>query len=320
MPWFSKKQAPPAASAAAPRERLATVLQDVRAVEVRTNQLITDVLAGGYRSTFRGLGVEFSEVREYVEGDDPRSVDWNVTARAGRPFVKRFVEERERTIVLLLDLCGTLPRGLGAWSPRQVASRFCALLGRCAIDNHDRVGMVAGSERGVRLVLPQAGGGHVLRVLRDCVELEAAGRSALPELLATASARVRSRSVVFVVSDFQQPGYERALALCARRHDVVAVRVLPRELVDPPRALLRLSAPGADGSADRRRFVDLGDERVRAEWLRRVAVWRERHDDAIGRAGVDGIDLEAPPRREVAAIAGPLLTFFRRRELREAKR
>ena len=143
---------PPAAA-----ERLADVLAEVRRIEVQSSRLVTDVLAGGYRSTFRGAGVEFSDVREYVEGDDPRSVDWNVTARIGRPFVKRFVEERELTVVFALDLSASMQAGFGAWSLAQTAARFCACLGLAAIANNDRVGLVAGSAGVERFVLPRKG-------------------------------------------------------------------------------------------------------------------------------------------------------------------
>ncbi|MEC8251614.1 MAG: DUF58 domain-containing protein [Planctomycetota bacterium] len=289
-------------------ERLGDVLAEVRRVELRSSRLITDVLSGGYRSTFRGLGVEFAEVREYVEGDDPRLVDWNVTARIGRPFVKRFVEERERTLVLVPDVSATMAYGLGAWSLRQAANRYCAMLGLMAIDNHDRVGLVVGD----RFVLPQPGGGHVLRVLADCVgqPFEAPGR--LAERLATATARVRRRAVVIVLSDFLTPGYEDALALAGRRHDVVAVRLLPRELLDPPRRLMRAIAP-TDGGAQVQ-LCDFADAGFRAAWFDLVAAWRTRHDDVIGRAGVDGVDVEVPESDDVAALAAPLLRFFRRRE------
>ena len=287
------------------------MLADVRRVEVRADRLATDALAGGYRSTFRGRGVEFSDVREYVEGDDPRDVDWNVTARSGRPFVKRFVEERERTLLLVFDLGPTMTLGLGCWSSRQALARFAALLGRCAIDNRDRVGLVAGGGTSRRLVLPQAGGGHVLRVLRECVEAPEQPCGDLPGLLALATARVRRRAVVFVLSDFQQPGYERALAICARHHDVVAVRALPLELIDPPRGLLRVAVPGRAPQ-----LLDLADVRVRAWWAAGVHRWRVRHDDAIGRAGITGIDVELPATRDVSAVSGPLLRFFRRRARR----
>ena len=311
MSWFRLQRAPSRPDAS-PREGLGEVLADVRRVPVRTSRMITDVLSGGYRSTFRGLGVEFSEVREYVEGDDPRMVDWNVTARVGRPFIKRFVEERERTLLFVPDLSSSMAGGLGAWSLRQAASRYCAMLGLMANNNRDRVGLVAGS----RFVLPQPGGGHVLRVLDDCVRqpFEPPGR--LAERVATATARVRRRAVLFVLSDFLTPGYEHALALAGRRHDVVAVRLLPRELVDPPRRLLRAVAPAASGTAAQEQLCDFADEGFRRAWFDRVAAWRARHDDVIGRAGVDGVDVEVPQAKDIQALAAPLLRFFRRREAR----
>ncbi|MEC8252151.1 MAG: DUF58 domain-containing protein [Planctomycetota bacterium] len=307
MSWLRSEDRLPAPDAAEV-ERLGDVLAEIRRVELRTSRMITDVLSGGYRSAFRGLGVEFAEVREYVEGDDPRMVDWNVTARVGRPFVKRVVEERERTLVFVPDVSATMAYGLGAWSLRQVANRYCAMLGLMAIDNQDRVGIVVGD----RFVLPQQSGGHVLRVLADCLghPFEAPGR--LAARLATATARVRRRAVLIVLSDFLTPGYEDALALAGRRHDVVAVRLLPRELVDPPRRLMRAIVP-TDGGAQIK-LCDFADGGFRAAWFDRVASWRKRHDDVIGRAGVDGVDVEVPRSNDVAALAAPLLRFFRRRE------
>ncbi len=321
MPWLRSKTRPSTpADPSEPRARgsakegegLGDVLADVRRVEVRTSRMITDVLSGGYRTTFRGLGVEFSEVREYVEGDDPRSIDWNVTARVGRPFVKRYVEERERTLVFVVDRSETMEHGLGAWSSRQAAARYCAMLGLMAIDNHDRVGLVAAE----RFVLPQPGGGHVLRVLHDCVASPAEPAGLLGERIALATARVRRRAVLFVFSDFLTPGYEHALTLAARRHDVVAVRLLPRELFAPPRRLLRALAPGARGRGAAPQLCDFASPAVRAAWAERVRAWRVRHDEVLGRAGADGIDVPLPADRDVHALAAPLLQFFRRREAR----
>tara|TARA_R110002072_G_scaffold87129_8_gene196753 strand:+ start:20249 stop:21127 length:879 start_codon:yes stop_codon:yes gene_type:complete len=292
------------------------VLAEVRSVEVRAARMLTDVLSGGYRSSFRGMGVEFSDVREYVEGDDPRSVDWNVTARVGRPFIKRFVEERERTLVFVLDLSPSMANGLGAWSLRQAAARYCAMLGLMAIDNHDRVGMVAGGADGPRYVVPQSGGGHVLRVVRDCVEMPCGEGASLSDLITTVNARVRRRAVLFVLSDFLTPGYEHALRLSSRHHDVVALRMLPRELVDPPRRLMRALPPG--GGAEQ--LCDFASESFREAWFARIAGWRANHEELLGRARIDGVDVEIPTVADIKQLAQPLLTFFRRRQRREAGR
>jgi len=301
--------APPTPAAAEP-ETLATLLAEVRHIEVQSSRLVTDVLAGGYRSTFRGAGIEFAEVREYVEGDDLRDVDWNVTARAGRPFVKRFVEERELTVVFALDLSASMDTGLGGWSMRQAAARFCALLGLAAIANNDRIGLIAGSAASERFVPPRKGAGHVLRVVRDCLLLRGADRGTqLGELAAEASRCLRRRTVVFLLSDFLSVGHERALALCARRHDLIAVRLAGPELRDPPAAMLRIVDP------------ESGNQQVvRQAWLENVAVMRARADEAFSRARIDCIDITIPAVPDMAVIAQPILRFFRMRELREAKR
>ena len=318
----------PATEQSPSQERVGEVLAEVRSVEVRAARMLTDVLSGGYRSTFRGMGVEFSDVREYVEGDDPRSVDWNVTARVGRPFVKRFVEERERTLVFVLDLSPSMAEGLGAYSLRQAAGRYCAMLGLVAIQNQDRVGLVVGGAEGPRYVVPQSGGRHVLRVLSDCVQMPcgqisagtgSAGGSDLAELLNTVNARVRRRAVVFVLSDFSTPGYEHALRLSRRHHDVVAVRFLPRERFAPPRRLMAVRPPGVVGGGPMHLY-DFASDAFRSEWLARCAHWHRQHDELLGRSRIDGIDVELPLNPDIRELAQPLLAFFRRRQRREAGR
>lgn len=304
--------------APAAQERLGDVLAEVRRARLDSARLVTDVLAGGYRSTFRGHGVEFAEVREYVEGDDPRTVDWNVTARVGRPFVKRFVVERERTLVFVLDLGPGMAASFGAWSLRQAAARFGALFGLMAIGNHDRLGLVAGAGEVVRYAPPRRGVAHVYAILRDLLVLPtaAAGTADLSALLGHVAARLRRRAVVFVLSDFLRPLPGRELTVASRRHDLVAVRLTARELVAPPRSLLRVrDAAGGNG-----RLIDFGDDAVREAFARRVAAQRAQVEQELARRGVDRIDVTVPESADVAAIAGPVLAWFRRRELRELRR
>jgi len=317
MPFSRRPFAAVAAAGPGEAETVADVLAFVRAIELRPGRLITDVLAGGFRSTFRGGGVEFADVREYVEGDDPRVVDWNVTARLGRPFVKRFVEERERTLVFVQDLGVGLAAGTGAWSSRSAGARLLACLGLMAIENHDRVGLVAGDGRTDRLVLPKKGAGHVLRILRDVVERPVAtGAGDLEALLRHVAARFRRRTVVFVVSDFAGEVPLPTLAVLAHHHDVVAVRTIPREMIAPPPLLLRTCDP-IDGRIE---VVDFAAPAVRAAWQRRVQAWRAARDEQFARTGVDCIDVEVPAEPDRDAVAQPLLRFFRRRQLREARR
>jgi uncharacterized protein (DUF58 family) len=306
---------------------LAELLRDVRRIEAQSQRLVSGVMAGGYQSVFRGSGIEFDELREYVEGDDPRNVDWAVTARVGRPFVKQYVEERDLTMLLLLDLSASMiDGGMAQWSSRQTAARLAACLALSAAMNDDKVGLVAFSARVEKFVPPRKGFRHVLRIVRDCLALPASSRRTdLAPALEFVSRGVRRHAIVFVVSDFLDLGdddaWRKALRLCARRHDVVAVRLLPPEL-DPH--VLRAAGAGlmrvVDSETGRRTLVDWGSRRVRAEYAQRVAAWRQRVEELFRRAEIDLIDVPVPRAHDKNAIAGPILRFFQMRERRGMKR
>jgi uncharacterized protein (DUF58 family) len=297
---------------------LAELLEEVRRIEAQSSRLVSGVMAGGYSSVFRGSGIEIDQVREYVEGDDPRMVDWNVTARVGRPFVKEFVEERERTLLFVLDLSASMGGGFGVWSARQMAARVCACLALAAIENDDKVGLIAFSRGVDRFVPPRKGIRHVLRIVRDCLAMPGADPgTALAPAIEFASRALRRRAIVFVVSDFLGEGWQQATALCARRHDVIAVRMLAPELELPAAAgLLRVRDP----ETGREQVVDCGDPATRAAFAARVAAWRGRTEDALRRAGVDRMDVPIPRSPDRNAVARPILHFFRMREQRGMKR
>ncbi len=296
---------------------LADLLEEVRRIDVQSRRLVTDVMAGGYLSVFRGAGVEFDEVREYVEGDDPRSVDPSVTARMGRPFVKKYVDERELTVLFLLDLSASMDGGFGVWSARQTAARVCACLALSATRNGDKVGLVAFGE-GVDLYVPaRKGVAHALRIVRDCLALP--GRTVRSEpgaALEFASRAIRRRAILFLVSDFLWDAWPPALALCARRHDVVAVRLLTPEALSLPAGLLRVRDPRTGVTA----VVDGSRPRVREAYAGRVAAWREATERGLRRAKVDWMDVPVPRAPGKDLVAGPILRFFRMREMRGAKR
>lgn len=295
---------------------LASLLAEVRRIAVLARRLATGVMAGGYGTVFRGAGIEVGEVREYVPGDDPRSVDWSVTARTGRPHVKKYVDERERTVLFVFDLSASMDGGFGAWSARQTAARVCACLALSAAGHEDKTGLVAFSEGVDRFVPPKKGPGHVLRIVRDCLALAPRGpRTDMAPALELVARSVRRRSVVFVASDFLSGGWERALAQCARRHDTVAVRLLVPELDALPAAMVRVRDPET-GRAD---VIDGADRAVRREYARRVAAWRSSTEAALARLRVDRMDVPVPRTAARDAIAGPILRFFRMRELRGAK-
>jgi uncharacterized protein (DUF58 family) len=298
-------------------DELAELLAEVRRIDVLSKRLVTDVMAGGFSSVFRGSGLEFDEVREYVEGDDPRSVDWNVTARVGRPFVKKFVEEREQTALFLLDLSASMDGGFGAWSARQAAARVCACLALSAVRNDDKTGLVAFGDVVESYVPPKKGAAHAMRIVRDClVQQGRGGRTDPASALEFVARAVRRRAIVFLVSDFLGGCGGATLALCARRHDVVAVRLLAPELTPPEEGVMRVRDP----ETGRESFVDWNDARTRAAYAGRVAAWRARTTDELRRAKVDVIDVPVPRTPDRRSIAEPIMRFIRMRELRGAKR
>ncbi len=296
---------------------LAEVLAEVKRIDLQTRRLVTGVMAGGYLSVFRGSGIEFDSVREYEDGDDPRAVDWNVTARVGRPFVKTYVDERELTVLFVLDLSASMNGGFGFWSARQVAARVLACLAFSAVRNGDKAGLVAFSDGVDAYVAPRKGTSHALRIVRDALALPAASAETdMAPALERVARGMRRHAVVFLLSDFLADGWQRALTVCGRRHDVVAVRLLTPELALPPRGLVRVADPET-GTA---RVIDTSSGRVRARYLERVAAWHRRTERDLRRAQVDCMDVRVPAARDPEAIARPILEFFRMREMRGMKR
>ncbi len=296
---------------------LAELLEEVRRIDVLSKRLVTDVMAGRYSSVFRGSGIEFDRVREYVEGDAQRAVDWNVTARMGRPFVKTYTDERELTVLFLLDLSASMAGGFSLWSARQTAARICACLALSATRNNDKVGLIGFSDGVDKYVPAKKGVGHALRIVRDCLALPGgSGRTNLAPALEFTSRVVRRHAILFLVSDFLTDGWQHALGLCARRHDVIAVRLLAPDL-DPPNAgLLRTRDP----ESGRETVVDWSSPRVRAAYAQRIAAWRQETEDDLRRAKVDLMDVPISRELDKDMIVRPILKFFRMRELRGTKR
>lgn len=207
------------------------ILKKVRKIQLKVNRLINDVISGHYASVFKGLGIEFDEVREYMPGDDIRSIDWNVTARAGSPFVKRYVEERELTVMLVVDLSGSQYFGTAGSLKSDVAAEISALLAFLAIKNNDKVGLLLFSDHCEMYLPPQKGRRHVLRVIREILSYRPAGRGTdIPGALNFVNRILKHRSIVFIISDFLSPDLETPLKNMTKRHDTVAVSISdPRE-------------------------------------------------------------------------------------------
>lgn len=290
------------------------VLRQVRRIELRTRGPVNSRFAGEYHSVFKGQGLEFVEVREYLPGDDVRTIDWNVSARTGVPHVKRYVEERELTVLLLVDLSGSQRFGTRVRFKSELVAEVAAVLAMSASRNNDRVGLLIFTD-GIELFVPPGKGRrHVLRLIRELLAFRPSGRgTGIAPALEYAARALRARSILFLFSDFQAgagwPDFERALSTASQRHDVVAVRMTdPREEALPETAgLVRLEDP----ETGERVVLDLGRRTVREGYLRLVQEDRERLRRLLRRLGVDEIEL-----RTDTPYATALLGFFRRRETR----
>jgi uncharacterized protein (DUF58 family) len=333
---MSTRSASENASRPTPRD----LLQRVRRIEIATRRAVEDTLSGQYHSVFKGRGMDFSEVRPYAPGDEVRTVDWNVTARTGHLHVKRFVEERELTVMVLCDLSGSADFGSGVRTKAEVAAELAALLAFSAVANGDRVGLVLFTDRVERFVPPRKGRRHALRIVSEILQARPASRrtsvSAALEFLRKA---MRRRTVAFLLSDFQEPSppstpqppgggcyaqgerppagpgpafpFERALRVAARKHDVVPVRLTDRlEAELPPAGLAWLEDPET-GAVLR---VDLSDRAVR-DRLRAAAGEEEQ---AVARLFARLHLDHAVVRADDADYVTPLLAFFRARARRRA--
>jgi uncharacterized protein (DUF58 family) len=311
------------------------ILQRVREIQVRTGRQVADVLAGEYVSVFKGVGMEFDEVRPYFPGDDTRTIDWKVTARMGQPYVKRFVEERQLTLMLMADVSASQDFGSGTRSKREAAAEFCALLAFSAIRNNDKVGLTLFHGGIEQYIPPRKGQKHALRVVREVLAhgqapesvqrpaVRPGGRWALMPWRRPRAARQATdiaqaleflmsvtsrRTICFVVSDFLDGEYERALRAANRRHDVIAVLVTdPRELEVPPVGMVALR----DAETGRSRLYDAGSRRFREE-MQRAADGRVKDLERRLRASaIDFIHIDAS-----GSVVDPLVQFFRMRERR----
>ena len=200
------------------------ILKKVRQIQIRTRSVVSDMFAGQYHSVFKGQGMEFQEVREYAPGDEIRSIDWNVTARMGHPFIKKYREERELTVMLLVDISGSQSFGSGAQFKKDLAAELAAVLAFAAIQNNDRVGLILFTDQIEHYVPPKKGPRHVLRVIRDVLYFEPKHRgTAIGPALDYLNKVAHRKTVTFVISDFLDDNFKRALSVTARRHDLISI-------------------------------------------------------------------------------------------------
>ena len=288
-----------------PRE----ILQKVRRIEIATRGLVNDVFSGEYHSVFKGRGMSFAEVREYQYGDDIRAIDWNVTARTGAPFVKVFDEERELTVMLLVDASGSGGFGSRQQMKNELAVEVCAALAFSAIKNNDKVGVIIFTDRVEKFVPPRKGRRHVLRVLRELLYFEPEGRGTdLADALEYLTRVIRRRAVVFLVSDFLAEGYQRALSVAGRRHDVIAVEIGDRrEEALPAIGLIELE----DAETGEQLVVDTSDPTFRDAFQAGIENARAERRRMFRRTKVDVMSL-----RTGDSYVEPLMRFFQERARR----
>ncbi|MEI8207073.1 MAG: DUF58 domain-containing protein [Kiritimatiellales bacterium] len=287
------------------------LLKKVRRIEIKTRHAVNDVFAGRYHSVFKGRGMEFDEVREYVPGDDIRAIDWNVTARTGKPHIKKFVEEREMTVMLLVDISGSNDFGSTGQLKRDLAAEVAAMLAFSATRNNDRIGLILFSDRVEKYIPPHKGtASHVLRLIREVLYHTPQSRKTDAQpALDFLNHTTHRKAVTFLISDFIFPvNFEKSLKITARRHDLIAVNIADRHERNWPKAgLIEWRDPESGG----RMLVDTSSTAVRSALLLTQEQQREMLQRTLRRAGIDTIEIFTGEPYDKA-----FMKFFRQRSRR----
>jgi len=282
------------------------LLKKVRKIEIKTRGLSRQIFAGEYHSAFKGRGMTFSEVREYQYGDDIRNIDWNVTARFNHPYVKVFEEERELTVMLLIDVSGSGDFGTQFQMKRNLITEIAALLSFSAIENNDKIGVIMFSDRIEKFIPPQKGRKHILRIIRELLECNPQSRGTdISESLRFLTNAIKKRCTAFLISDFRDKGYARSLQIANNKHDVAALHVYDRrETSLPAVGLLRV----LDAETGRERWIDTSKNRIRENYAMKWESHMEIMKEIFSRAGVDNVSF-----RTGEDYVKPLVRLFKQR-------
>ena len=282
------------------------IFKKVRKIEIKTRGLSNQIFSGEYHSMFKGRGMAFSEVREYQYGDDIRSIDWNVTARFNHPFVKIFEEERELTVILLVDVSGSNEFGTRGQLKEDVITEIAAVLSFSAIQNNDKVGVIFFSNRIEKFIPPKKGQTHILRIIRELIDFKPQNQeTSIAEGLKYLTNAIKKRSIAFVLSDFADKGFEDALRIAARKHELIALRIYDeRERVLPKAGMLQLQDAENGNSV----WVDTSDPGVRHEFARRQEQHERYLDELFIKTGVDNTSI-----RTDQDYVRPLINLFKKR-------
>ncbi len=285
------------------------LLKQVRQIEIKTKGLVNQVFSGEYHSVFKGRGMEFSEVREYQFGDDIRNIDWNVTARFGHPFIKIFEEERELTVMLLVDLSGSLIFGTVEKTKQQVAAELSAILAFSAMKNNDKVGLLLFTDKIEKFVPPRKGRQHVLRIIREVLSFEPVGKSTnIKGALEYMNNAIKKKSIVFLLSDFMDAGYEKILKIVGKKHDLIGVVLNDQREKEIPRmGLIKFT----DAETGRERWIDTSSKSFQKNLgsIRWNNMQKLKSLFTSGR--IDNIEINTGEN-----YVAPLVRFFRLRESR----
>ena len=285
------------------------LLKQVRQIEIRTKGLVNQVFSGEYHSVFKGRGMEFSEVREYQYGDDIRNIDWNVTARLGHPYIKVFEEERELTVMLMVDLSGSLMFGSVSKTKQRIAAELTAILAFSALKNNDKVGLILFTDKIEKFVPPRKGKKHVLRIIREVLSFEPEGKATnLKGALEYMNNTIKKKSIAFLLSDFMDEGYEKILRIVGRKHDLIGIVLDDRREKEIPNiGLVNL----ADAETGAERWIDTSSKRVRSQMVLDRKEREKIRNSIFVKSNLDRIEVTTGSN-----YIQPLVQFFRRREKR----
>lgn len=285
------------------------LLKKVRKIEIKTRGLSNQIFSGEYHSAFKGRGMAFSEVREYQPGDDIRTIDWNVTARLNHPYVKVFEEERELTVMLLVDVSGSESFGTQKQLKQELITELCAVLAFSAIQNNDKIGVIFFSDQIEKFIPPKKGKSHILRIIRELIAFRPSHNGTnLREALRYFTNVIKKRSIAFVISDFMDEGFEDALKIANRKHDVVALRIYDkRETELPDVGLLHVQ----DAETGASRWINTSNPEVRRQYAVAAKTAELKLKEIFNKSGVDTASISTSE-----SYVKPLMNLFKKRESR----
>lgn len=285
------------------------LLKKVRKIEIKSRGLSNQIFSGEYHSAFKGRGMTFSEVREYMYGDSIRAIDWNVTARFNHPYIKVFEEERELTVMLLVDISASGLFGSKNQRKKDLITEICAVLSFSAIQNNDKIGVIFFSDIIEKFIPPKKGRTHTLRIIRELIEFEPQNKGTnIKEALGYLSNVIKKKSTVFILSDFMDNSYEQAIKIANRKHDVVALHINdPLEHEIPNVGILHVY----DNESGKLQYIDTSNHETQVNYKANMLAFFAQTRDTLRKAGVDIADI-----RTDRSYVKPLMSLFKRRENR----